>query len=152
MPLSYIRIGEVYTGNKQQCSHYSMADATWCCDSWRKSIKNNPFAFVQDEQNKGEPTLQRTLLYEGGHDVLKRLAFHADLNAIELIWANMKGSVTGDSKNFKMTDIEMYIETAIRYTDDEITFFLWTIKGFTLFYAIQISAKSVQKNCLFWTH
>ena len=65
--------------------------------------------------NKPEPTFRAdTLLRKYGHDVLRLPPYHADLNAIELIWANMKGYVARHNLSFKMIDVKTHIENAIR--------------------------------------
>ena len=47
------------------------------------------------------------------------LPCHADLNAIELIWAKVKGHVAKQNLTFKTTDMKQYIEDGIRSVTGE---------------------------------
>ena len=44
---------------------------------------------------------------------------HSELNAIELIWANVKGEVTRKNKTFKMKDVKMLMEKALANVEVE---------------------------------
>lgn len=52
-------------------------------------------------------------LKQHGHDCLRLPAYHADLNAIELIWAQVKGEVARRNLSFKMSDVKHHIEDSL---------------------------------------
>ena len=45
--------------------------------------------------------------------ILRLPVAHSELNAIELIWTNVKGEVARKNKMFKMKDVKMLMEKAL---------------------------------------
>ena len=72
------------------------------------------------QQKPAQSFILDALLKEHGHDCLRLPAYHADLNAIELIWANIKGYVARHNVTFKMADVVQLTHDAIaRVTADD---------------------------------
>ena len=55
-----------------------------------------------------------SILRQHGHECLRLLAYHADLNAIELVWAKVKGHVARMNFNFKSAGMLQLIEDGLR--------------------------------------
>ena len=54
------------------------------------------------------------ILQKHGHTALRLPPYHADLNAIELIWSDIKGYVARKNLSFKFTDVKVLIEEAFQ--------------------------------------
>lgn len=52
-----------------------------------------------------------------GHTVVRLPPYHCQYNAIELIWAQVKGYVAEHNRTFKLSDIEKLFEEALRRID-----------------------------------
>lgn len=66
------------------------------------------------KRNKPQPTfVLDELLKTHGHDVLRLPQYHAELNAIELIWANIKGKIAANNLSFKFKDVMKLTQDAI---------------------------------------
>jgi hypothetical protein len=80
-----------YKMKKQQCIDYLMAqsidfDPAMSVMEMKQLIKAYITAYVKIE-------VVERLAEEGGHTVLFTPAYHSDLQAIELVWALVKGNV-----------------------------------------------------------
>ena len=65
-------------------------------------------------QNKPSPSyVLDNLLREHGHECLRLPPYHADLNAIELIWGIMKHFVAAHNVTFKSADVQQITQNAI---------------------------------------
>ena len=65
---------------------------------------------------KNKPSLSYVLdnlLQEHGHDCLRLQAYHADLNAIELIWAKMRRFVATHNVTFKPVHVKQITKDAM---------------------------------------
>ncbi|XP_045202333.2 uncharacterized protein LOC123555810 [Mercenaria mercenaria] len=72
------------------------------------------------KRNKPSPEyLLDRILKEHGHDCLRLPAYHADLNAIELVWAQLKGIIGRHKVSFRTSDLEQHIYDAISTITDE---------------------------------
>ena len=66
------------------------------------------------KKNKPSPSyVLDNLLREHGHDCLRLPAYHADLNAIELIWAKIKRFVATQNVTFKPAHVKLITGDAI---------------------------------------
>lgn len=54
-----------------------------------------------------------------GHYILRLPPYHCELNAVELIWAQIKNEVAKANNTFKMSDIEKLLQTAIENVSQE---------------------------------
>ena len=67
------------------------------------------------KRNKPDPVfLTDRLAHQYGHHVLRTPVRHCELNAIELIWAQLKNFVTKNNKTFKFRDLFGLYEDAIK--------------------------------------
>ncbi|XP_060564213.1 uncharacterized protein LOC132723503 [Ruditapes philippinarum] len=74
------------------------------------------------KRNKPEPVyILDSTLERHGHTCIRLPQYHAELNAIELIWALVKGKVSSENVTFKMTDVLKLTQNAI----DNITTEEW---------------------------
>lgn len=64
--------------------------------------------------NKPAPTYRvDQLLKTHGHLALRLPPYHADLNAIELIWSNLKGYIGRRNLRFRMADVQSLIQEGV---------------------------------------
>lgn len=54
------------------------------------------------------------ILQTHGHTALRLPPYHADLNAIELIWSDIKGFIARKNLSFKFNDVKLLIEEAFQ--------------------------------------
>jgi transposase len=67
------------------------------------------------QKHKPAEPINRTdlILMQHGHECVRLPLYHADLNPIELIWANMKGKVAAKNLTFKFKDVQALVDDAI---------------------------------------
>ncbi|KAJ8317682.1 hypothetical protein KUTeg_005586, partial [Tegillarca granosa] len=54
------------------------------------------------------------ILREHGHKILRLPPYHADLNPIELIWADLKSYVASKNLKFKLSDVQKLAEKQLK--------------------------------------
>ena len=71
-------------------------------------------------RNKRDPVyIVDEILRTHGHVSLRLPPYHADLNAIELIWGDVKGNIARMNLSFKFTNVKLLIEEAFQQISSE---------------------------------
>ena len=72
--------------------------------------------------NKPQPKfVVDSILQSHGHDCIRLPPYHADLNAIELVWAKIKRQVAEKNFSFKITDVVKHADEAL----EDVTSSFW---------------------------
>ena len=67
------------------------------------------------ETQKSQPEyVLENILRKHGHDCLRLPVYHTDLNAIELVWAQVKGYVARQNSSFKSACMMQLIENGLQ--------------------------------------
>lgn len=67
------------------------------------------------KKNKPQPAFTiNGILQQHGHDCIRLPPYHADLNAIELVWAKLKREVAEKNFSFKIADVMNHAEEALK--------------------------------------
>lgn len=85
-----------------------------------KNIEFHPLETLAELHQKVKALIPRQKKYlldqialEKGHEVIRLPPYHCQYNAIELIWAQVKGQVAKKNNTFKMVDIERLTHEAL---------------------------------------
>ena len=71
-----------------------------------KELRVELWTLVKSEREKFPDKIMETVAKEYGHEILRLLPYHCELNPIELTWAAEKNYVAGENKDMSLDSVE----------------------------------------------
>ena len=126
-PKSVLVLDNASYHNVQQDKFPTMASRKVVIQEWlqSKNIAFTPSMLKAEllelcKKNKTAPIyMVDEMLRKHGHSAIRLPPYHADLNAIELVWGDLKGYIARNNLTFKFSDLEQLIDEAFEQVTAE---------------------------------